>query len=85
MSVPWSILWSKTARKDLNALDPPTLKRIIEGIDAFALNGVGDVKKLQGSNEFRLRVGDWRVVFVLSHESDTILIKQVAHRREAYR
>jgi mRNA interferase RelE/StbE len=50
----------------------------------FAESGVGDVKALQGREELRLRIGDYRLFFVCP-DSDTIEIRRVRHRGEAYR
>ncbi|MBK6685909.1 MAG: hypothetical protein IPG45_15660 [Deltaproteobacteria bacterium] len=51
-------------------MDPPIARRIVEEVDAYALTGRGDVTKLQGSDQFRLRVGDWRVIFALLTDSN---------------
>jgi len=50
----------------------------------FAECGVGDVKALRGEEELRLRVGDYRLFFVCP-DSDTIEIRRMRHRGEAYR
>ena len=41
-----------------------------------------DIKRLKGSNDFRLRVGDYRVIF--SIEKETIQILKVGHRKNIY-
>jgi mRNA interferase RelE/StbE len=46
---------------------------------------VPNVKALQGQPGYRLRVGDWRVIYTLQDEVLTVLIIRIAHRREAYR
>jgi mRNA-degrading endonuclease RelE of RelBE toxin-antitoxin system len=45
---------------------------------------VGDVKALQGREELRLRIGDYRLLFVCP-DFDTIEVRRVRHRSEAYR
>ena len=78
------IAFTEQARADVRRLDIPTAMRIFAGIHRFAETGVGDIKKLEGeSEELRLRIGDYRVRFV--EASDTIHIKRVLHRSEAYR
>jgi len=42
------------------------------------------VKALQGGG-YRLRVGDWRVIYDLRDDVLVVLVVRVAHRREAYR
>ena len=78
------IAFAEQARADVRRLDIPTAMRLFAGIRRFAETGVGDVKKLAGeTDELRLRIGEYRVRFV--EQSDTIHIKRVLHRSEAYR
>ena len=51
------------ARRELRRLDPPVQRRIVEALDRLTGEPAqGDVVKLAGSDdEWRLRVGDWRV------------------------
>jgi mRNA interferase RelE/StbE len=44
-----------------------------------------NVKALQGQPSYRLRVGDWRVIYTLRDEVLTVMVVRIAHRREAYR
>ncbi len=76
--------FSDQARADVRHLDIPAAMRIFAALHRFAETGAGDVKKLQGdTGGSRLRVGDYRVRFV--EEADTIHVKRVLHRSEAYR
>lgn len=80
-----NVIWSPKARSDLRAIDQTQARRILEALDQYISTGVGDVIRLQEPRtEFRLRVGDYRVVFVPEGE-DAIEILRVRHRREAYR
>jgi mRNA interferase RelE/StbE len=58
--------------------------RILAALHRFAKTGEGDVKALRGKEELRLRIGDYRLFF-LCPTVDTIEIRGVLHRREAYR
>ena len=82
---PYRIEWLEDARADVRALDRPTAMRIFEGVLRFARTGSGDVEALHGdmSGAFRLRIGDYRVLFTL--ELDAMRIFGVRHRSEAYR
>lgn len=72
------------ARKDLKALGSENLQRVLEKIDALTDDLAGDVKRLTDyTPEFRLRVGDYRVLFQI--DGSAIIIYRVVHRREAYR
>lgn len=82
---PYSIEWLDEAKADVHALDRPTAMRLFEGILHFARTGSGNVKVLHGdmAGTFRLRLGDYRVLFTL--EQNTMRILGVRNRREAYR
>jgi mRNA interferase RelE/StbE len=43
------------------------------------------VKKLQGQESYRLRVGDYRILYTIDDKSKKIFIMAVGHRREVYR
>jgi mRNA interferase RelE/StbE len=67
-------------------LDLPVQRRILEAIGRLAATGQGDVRPLQGrAGEYRLRVGDWRVIFSREAGLLVILILRVQPRGDAYR
>ena len=73
--------YSKAAVKYINGLDKPSKQRIKTGIEGIPN---GDIKPLSGSTRlYRLRVGDWRIVF--SYPDDkTVLIEKIAPRGGVY-
>ena len=75
------IEYKKQAVKYINACDRTTRLRIKDGIEKLPF---GDVKKWKGyQSEFRLRIGDLRVLFAL--EDDRIIINDIRSRGEAYK
>jgi mRNA interferase RelE/StbE len=78
------IVWTDPARNDVRTLSKPTAMHLLAALHRFAQSGVGDVKALQGREELRLRIGDYRLFFVCT-DLDTIEIRRVRHRSEAYR
>ena len=78
------IVWTEPAKADVRRLDKPTAMRILAALHRFVESGEGDVKALLGREELRLRIGDYRLFFVCQ-AADTIEIRRVLHRREAYR
>ncbi len=78
------IVWAERAKADVRRLDKFAAMRILSALHRFAESGEGDVKALQGREELRLRAGDYRIFFV-NPIADTIEIRRVLHRREAYR
>jgi len=82
---PYGIDWLDDARADVRALDRPTAMRIFDSVLRFARSGNGDITALQGdrAGAFRLRIGDYRVLFTL--EQNSMKIFGVRHRSKAYR
>jgi mRNA interferase RelE/StbE len=71
------------AVKDLEALDRSIARRILEKIRGLENGLSGDVKHLTNfTPEYRLRVGDYRVLFEI--EGDRVIIYRVKHRSQAY-
>lgn len=82
------VFLTRTAQDDLDDLDPPVRKRVLAKFLRFARIGHGDVKKLQGDpDRWRLRAGDWRVLFrpAASSDVDALVILRVLPRDQAYR
>lgn len=71
------------ALRDLRKLDPQIARRIVLKIDELQDDLQGDVKRLTDYQpRYRLRVGDWRVLFDI--ETDVVVIHRVTHRGKAY-
>jgi mRNA interferase RelE/StbE len=70
------------ATRQLRKLPNNVRERVIEKLHRYAETGVGDVKTLTGQPGARLRVGDYRAIFV--ETADTISVRAVGHRREIY-
>ena len=67
-------------KPDLSKIDREQAVQILHGPTRHE----GDVKRLKGSSDFRLRAGDYRVRFEIQADG-SLRILQVKHRREAYR
>jgi mRNA interferase RelE/StbE len=83
----YTITFARSARKELEHLPADIADRILRKIEALAANPRSPgVIKLQGSrNLWRLRVGDYRVVYSIDDFSRTIDVAIVRHRRDVYR
>ncbi len=74
----------RRAEKDLSAIPKSDAQKIADAIFALEDGLVGDIKKLTNfSPEYRLRIGDWRILFEMS--KTTVTIFRILHRREVYR
>jgi len=83
----YSIIVTNPARKQLLKLPTGVQKRIQEAIDVLEVTprpyGIESIKGL--SDTYRIRVGDYRIIYAIHDEELLILIIRVAHRREVYR
>ena len=81
----WGVTFTPRARRDLRALDPPIRDRVLSVIDRVAARDPTlDVRRLTGSPELRVRVGDWRVRFTRDVEAKLIVVQRVLPRGRAY-
>ena len=77
--------WIEEALEDLNGLDRMVGKRILKKITWLSRNFENIIPEpLSGefTGAYKLRIGDWRVVYTFDKE--TIFIHHVGHRREIY-
>jgi mRNA interferase RelE/StbE len=82
----WRVEITPPARRDLRRVDPPVRQRVLDALDRLVADPpTGDVIKLQGREEWRLRVGDWRVLLRLDHEQLAVHVLRVLPRGRAYR
>lgn len=83
----YSITFARSAHKELQALDPPVASRVLRRIEALARNPrPAGVVKLEGASDlWRIRIGDWRVVYRIADRTRLIDVVAVRHRREVYR
>ena len=81
----YQIVTTQSFEKALKGLPINWQKRIVAKIKDVAANPYApnnNLTKLQGRDGYRLRVGDWRVIFY--EENGSIIIVAVGHRREVY-
>ncbi len=78
--------WSDETRAGVRAMDRDTALRLLKNFAKFLEADAGDVKQLQGFSppRYRLRIGDWRIVFRKRGE-DAIEVVHVRNRKDAYR
>ena len=82
----FSIVWLKSAHKSFEKLPTLTQKSIIKQIDFLPTSHENsDIKKLKGHSDlYRLRVGDYRIIFAINKQAQQIRISAVGHRRDIY-
>lgn len=82
----YEIEFTKSAQKELKKLPPQISLRIAGAINKLASNPrKGEVRPMVGVKSWRLRVGEYRVVYDIYDKKLVILIIRVRHRKDAYR
>lgn len=78
---------TRSAARDVLALDDNTFPRVRKAIDALEENPrPSGARKLRGQEHaWRLRVGDYRALYVVDEQRLTITVYRIKHRREVYR
>jgi mRNA interferase RelE/StbE len=84
----YKIVIKKEAAKSLNRIPRNVAKLIQEKLEAIAANPYAvhsNAKKLQGRDGYRLRVGDWRIIYEIQNDELVILVLRIAPHGEVYR
>ena len=83
----YTVVFARSARKELQALDRTIAGRILKRIEALRLEPrPSGCKKLEGTDDlWRIRIGDWRVVYSVDDPRALVEVSVIRHRREAYR
>ena len=83
----YRILLERSAERDLRRLSAEMHERVIAAIRSLAANPrPPGCRKLTGSqHDWRIRVGDYRVVYEIADDIRVVRVNRVRHRREVYR
>ena len=86
-AAPWRVELTRTAQRDLRRLDPPVRQRVERALRVLAQDPhqAGQLRKLTGAPEWRLRIGDWRALLLLDEQQRVIQVTRVLPRGRAYR
>jgi mRNA interferase RelE/StbE len=82
----YSVEVKPAARKELEALQDNVLARVVQRLEALRREPrPPGCKKLKGyKDQWRIRVGDWRMVYIIDDAAKLISVTRIAHRREVY-
>ena len=74
------------AARAFRRLHPPLCDRIEAAIEALGLDPrPAAAAKLAGRGDYRVRVGDYRIVYAVDDDESLVIFARIAHRREVYR
>jgi len=84
----YKITYTTQAAKALLKMPRNTARLIREKVEQVArdpLSSIPNAKKLQGRSGYRIRVGDWRVIYEINTDKIVIIVLKIAPRGEVYR
>jgi mRNA interferase RelE/StbE len=84
--MPYQLIIERTARKDIQKMDKPDQLVVIQAISELAdePRPVG-CKKLKGRTAWRIRVGDYRVIYEIQDDLLIVTVITAGHRRDVYK
>ncbi|MCX5914922.1 MAG: type II toxin-antitoxin system RelE/ParE family toxin [Deltaproteobacteria bacterium] len=83
----YQVIFLPNALDDLSKLDKAIAKRIINRIEWFSENIENSspiALKSRLSGFYKLRIGDWRVIYEISKKAEAISIHKIGHRKDIY-
>lgn len=82
----YTIEFSPTALRDYKKLPENAVEGLNLAIDSLALNPrPSGYKKLKGRDAYRIRIGDYRIIYEIHDKILTIVIFRIRHRKDVYR
>ena len=83
----YTVSFRRSAEKDLRKLDGVTQRRVLKAVEGLAREPrPSGCRKLEGGEDaYRIRVGDYRVIYTVEDAVKVVAIERVRHRREVYR
>jgi mRNA interferase RelE/StbE len=84
--VKYEVYISRAAEREMDKLLPEVHRRISRRLLSLEENPrPRGSKKLTGRDEYRLRSGDYRILYTVDHEKRAVTVFAIGHRREVYR
>ena len=83
----YKIEWKRSATKELEKLPRPMISKIVSAVDNLSSNPYpqGVRKLVNTQNSYRIRVGDYRVLYIIAENKLIVEIIRVRHRKDVYR
>ena len=80
----YQIVWDEPAVEDIRRIETTSRQRVIKKIRSIEEHPFRFVDRLTGFPLFKLRVGDYRAVLDINHNTDKIIVILVGHRSKVY-
>lgn len=87
MNIKYKLTYHRSALKFLSKQDKTSQVRISAGLKGLlTIPPVGDVRLLKGYDSlYRLRIGDYRIIFMIDHQAKLIYIQAIGNRGDIYK
>jgi len=84
----WNLVFDSSAEKDFKKLDKKLKERIVEKLDWLSKN-FDNLIPLPLTGEwrgfFKLKIGDWRVIYKVNWDKNQIIVYAIGHRKKIYK
>jgi mRNA interferase RelE/StbE len=84
--MPYGLEYTKAAERFIRKLDSATQRRVLAKLESLAVapRGMGAVK-LSGQDAYRVRVGDYRIIYAVFDDRMVVLVVDIGNRKDVYR
>jgi mRNA interferase RelE/StbE len=84
--VKYLVILTRSVQKELDRLPEDVVRRSLDRLRRLEVNPrPADGKKLKGRDAWRVRVGDYRIIYEIQDRELTVIVITVGHRHEVYR
>ncbi len=82
----YSLFLKRSAAKELESVASKDRRRIVDRIQALATEPrPPGIEKLSGAEKYRVRQGDYRILYTIDDAARTVIVVKIGHRRDVYR
>ena len=81
----YELIFSETFRQQFSKLEKTMQQRIVSALERIRIRPEHFVRRLVGSQYYRLRVGDYRVILDVKNDKMVVFIIELGHRKNVYR
>lgn len=82
--MPFRTVLSEDARHQLRGLETSIARRIVMKLEEARENPAHFFERLTGREEYKLRVGDWRIIANILPKEETLVVRAIGHRKNIY-
>jgi mRNA interferase RelE/StbE len=82
----YEVVFRKSVAQDLRRIPNRDLRRILATIDSLSEEPrPAGIEKLSGQEKYRVRQGDYRIIYEIKDDEVIVVVVKVGHRRDVYR